>query len=655
MAKLSRLAAQRIQKSSMQHQLLHRALNAHRAGHAQQAETLYQQILAANPRHPDALHLLGVLQLQRGDPAGALDLISKASQLQPRNWAFLADLAQAFFALQRYADAGAAFRTAAGLKRDDPELQIGAANCLALQGQFMDAERALRQIARRFPAAASVWFNLANTVCDQGRFEEAIPLYQRAARLAPEWFELHNNLGRALHATEKFDEAAQAYRKCLALKADYIPAMCNLVSVLIDGGRFSDAENICIDLLQQYPDFAEAQLMLGSARGFQGRQLEALGNFAQAARLDPGNPRAAAALGMALYQAGRTDEAGTQLAQALKLAPDFAGIHEFLAYSHLAQGAFKTGWREYAQRPARARFIAENTGVALVDNNLPEDLLDKHILLLREQGLGDELFFLRFAGQLKARGARITCHTSAKIKDILARVAALDRVLVRPEPIPSADFTLLVGDLPLALGSAGAFDPVLPPPLALTPLPHLRDSIRQRLAEFGPPPYLGLTWRGGIAPEAQRGTHWALFKQLPLEQLGDTLHGIEGTFLALQRNPAPGEIDRLGARLGKPLHDLTALNEDLEAMLALLALIDDYIGVSNTNMHLRAGTGKTARVLVPCPAEWRWMANGNESPWFPGFRIYRQQMDGDWNEALIQLRCDLGAAFGTRQGTSALP
>jgi hypothetical protein len=86
------------------------------------------------------------------------------------------------------------------------------------------------------------------------------------------------------------------------------------------------------------------------------------------------------------------------------------------------------------------------------------------------------------------------------------------------------------------------------------------------------------------------------------------------------------------------------VNEDLEEMLALLAALDEYLGVSNTNMHLRAGSGKTARVLVPWPAEWRWMAAGDASPWFPGFRVYRQQADGDWNAALTRLRGDLAAA-----------
>jgi hypothetical protein len=96
--------------------------------------------------------------------------------------------------------------------------------------------------------------------------------------------------------------------------------------------------------------------------------------------------------------------------------------------------------------------------------------------------------------------------------------------------------------------------------------------------------------------------------------------------------------------LGARVHDLSDLNDDLEAMLALLEVIDEYVGVSNTNTHLRACAGKTARVLVPAPAEWRWMAAGRYSPWFPGFPVYRQGVDGDWRAALDELARDLGGS-----------
>ena len=75
------------------------------------------------------------------------------------------------------------------------------------------------------------------------------------------------------------------------------------------------------------------------------------------------------------------------------------------------------------------------------------------------------------------------------------------------------------------------------------------------------------------------------------------------------------------------------MNANLDDALAAMTLVDDYIGVSSTNVHLRAGAGGTARVLVPFPPEWRWMMRG-DSLWFPGTRVHRQRADGDWSDAL---------------------
>jgi hypothetical protein len=286
-------------------------------------------------------------------------------------------------------------------------------------------------------------------------------------------------------------------------------------------------------------------------------------------------------------------------------------------------------------------------------------LAHKQVCVLREQGLGDQIFFLRYVGELKACGARVTYRSVPKIASLLRRVAPIDELILDSEPIPAADYTMLAGDLPLIAASlhesstaAATSHATAAPPLALTPLPEALASMRQRLDQLGPPPYLGVTWRAGVMPEEQTALWWQLFKQIEVEQLARALHGVPATLIALQRKPAPGEIEQIAAAVRRPLHDLTALNDDLEGMLALLALIDDYVGVSNTNMHLRAGVGKTARVLVPCPAEWRWMAKGDASPWFPGFSIYRQTPDGDWRATLDRLKQDLRSAFGASAGVN---
>jgi hypothetical protein len=220
---------------------------------------------------------------------------------------------------------------------------------------------------------------------------------------------------------------------------------------------------------------------------------------------------------------------------------------------------------------------------------------------------------------------------------MLARLEGIDRIVASGEAVEAVNFTFSVGDLPLLLGMDDVSK--ISPPLALSTLPQRLEALRERLTALGSPPYLGVTWRAGIKDRRK------LYKETPLPRLAKTLRGLPGTVLILQRHPQPGEVEAFSQALGREAHDLSALNEDLEDMLALLSVVDEYVGVSNTNMHLRAGVGRTARVLVPHPPEWRWMAEGEESPWFKGFAVYRQGVDRGWEAAFGRLAQDLLRAF----------
>ncbi len=625
--------------------LLKRGLLHHQAGRPGEAKSFYEQALAINPRHPDALHLLGLAHLQGGDAGRGAELIRAAARLLPKNPLFHANLAAALSQMGDHEGALAEFRRASSLDRGEPQYQVGIANCHAQLGDYAQAERKLRAVTQRYPRHALAWFNLGNAVRDQGRIKEAADLFRRAIAADPQLFEPHVNLGAALLSLGQLDEAEAEYRRAIEFDPHDAQLRCNLASVLIDRGRFAEAEAECRTAVAYAPEFALAHAFLAAAIGHQGRVLEALEHHRKALALDPANPRALMALGSALCEAGMTAEGKPLLDRAVALAPQSWEAHFSLAIANLSLGMLDDGWREFLHRPTRGRFIGLYPDIKL-SSALPATLTGKHVCVQREQGLGDQIFFLRFAPLLKARGARITYRPTPKIASMLERVSVIDNVVPEGGALPPADYTLLVSDLPVALdaGDSSARAPLVPSPLALAPLADQLAAVGSRLALLGPPPYIGLTWRGGIAPEEQRAMAWQLFKEIPLAQFGSALRGGGGTLLALQRNPAPGEIDRLAESAGKAVHDMTALNEDLEAMLALLALIDDYVGVSNTNMHLRAGVGKSARVLVPCPPEWRWLAHGEESPWFPGFRIYRQTAAGTWQDALDLLAADLQSA-----------
>jgi hypothetical protein len=157
--------------------------------------------------------------------------------------------------------------------------------------------------------------------------------------------------------------------------------------------------------------------------------------------------------------------------------------------------------------------------------------------------------------------------------------------------------------------------------------------MRARLESVGPGPWTAVTWRAGVPGITLR--------EVPPASLGNTLAGVPGTVLIVQRKPAPDDVAAFNGALGRAAADFSDVNDDLEAMLALMALVDRYVSVSNTNVHLRASAGKPSHVLVPHPPEWRWFAEGT-SPWFPDASVYRQGTDGNWSGALTELAKDIG-------------
>ncbi|HXS51833.1 MAG TPA: tetratricopeptide repeat protein [Usitatibacter sp.] len=355
----------------------------------------------------------------------------------------------------------------------------------------------------------------------------------------------------------------------------------------------------------------------------------------RALALAPGDPHALANL--SLVARARGDFAGAEAAarQALARRPDLYAARINLAYALLAQGRFAEAWPHHDRRPDSRMNLRDphTAGIVPHVDRLPPS--SSPIVLHGEQGLGDALFFLRFAPQLRARGHRLAFWGDARLRPILERTGLFEHFLA-PGAVPAEGLAVLwIGDLARLLGADDASH--FPGALRIEGDPARREALRRYLGRLGPAPYVGLTWRAGLA---RRG-RIALAKHLAPGSLGAAMRGARATFLSLQREPAPGELATVAEAIGAPVHDGASLNANLEDALAAAEILDDYVAVSNTNVHLRAAAGRGARVLVPWPPEWRWTAVEGESPWFAGMPTYRQAADGDWNAALTRLRRDL--------------
>lgn len=636
---------------SLVRERLKTALKELERGRPAAARKSLEQALAVDPGNAEAHAYLGTALLQLGELGAAIARLERAAAgLVDAAWV-MGNLAEAYFRADRHADAERGFLAASRLDPANLNHRIGVANCMAMQGRHDEAASALEALLRTNPAHPLLWFNLGNVRREQQRPEDAARCFTLALDAAPEWLDARNSLGSVLHGQLRFADAEREYRACIAADPDREQFRINLASLLIDDGRPAEAEDACRSLIARAPDSSVIHTLLSAALTQQGKLVEALEHDRAAARLSPDDPQCAENHAVTLAQLGRFDAAWPEFERAVALQANASPTRYARALQLLACGRFAEGWREYAHRIDAAgfgvRFPAHRRSVAIPDEASLR--AGAKITLLSEQGLGDELFFLRFARLLSDRGASVRYRSGGKLHALLRHAEPVATVMSDDE-LDAETPVMLIGDLPHALFEAGMLADDAPPsltypaPLRLHADAERLAAMRRRLLASGPAPYIGVTWTGGVPPKDQ-GREWTLHKIVDVERLGRALRGLPGTLICVQRNPVAAEAQRLAEAAGCTVHDYSALNDALEDMQALLALLDEYVGVSNTNMHMRAGAGKSARVLVTAPAEWRWPGNGSTSPWFPGFTCYRQGLAGDWEPALRALEDDLRSAL----------
>lgn len=512
-------------------------------------------------------------------------------------------------------------------------------------GRLEEALRACRKAVRARPDHAEAHMLLAEAqrlLGDRARAEESTA---RALRLRPGWAPANIQLavGDLYRDFGRMDEAESRYRAALALQPEFDDARYNLAGLLYGVGRRAEAVPELEHLLERHPEAPDVRERLVQLL-YEERQIARLEAVCrEGVRLFPRASVYRGRLGAALWFLGRYEPGLQAYRDALDLA-ETAEIREEAALSVasalLALDRREEGWRAFRGRYSRVAVTARFPGVIDDPGRIATLQGGARIRIRTEQGIGDELFFLRFAPELRRRGHRLSVEGEDKLVPLCGRMPGLF------EPLSGeADFTLCSGDLPLAS------DQVFAPPLALPVDSGRLASLRAELERFGPPPYIGVTWRGGVLPDEAKPLRGAyLQKKLPPEEIGKALAPVNARVVVLQRRPTAEDQRLFAGGLGRPALDMSRANDDLLDALALLSLLDEYTGVSNTNFHLRAGLPqKRTRVLVSMPADWRWSLSGRISPWFPGFQVYRRAFGDDWTKVLLELQADLLHEHGAVQ------
>ena len=264
------------------------ALHFHERGQILQAEPLYAQVLAARPDHFDALQMMGLVKLAKGEPAEALNLVSAAMRVRAPSPKVLLNHGLILNALDRHEEALESFDQALKLKSKYAEAHNNRGAVLAALGRDDEALDSYRKAISIKPDYAEAHYNRGSLLRSLGRYDEALVSLDRALALQPKYVKAHNNRGAVQEAQGNTDAALASYDRALAIDPTFSEARENRGRILCMLGRFDEARENFELVLAKSPDNAEAYYRRGSVSVELNLNDSAIEDFQRALALKPG-------------------------------------------------------------------------------------------------------------------------------------------------------------------------------------------------------------------------------------------------------------------------------------------------------------------------------------------------------------------------------
>ena len=475
-----------------------------------------------------------------------------------------------------------------------------------------------------------------------GRLDDAESYWRRSIDANPGFVDAYTNLGTLLKKLNRLHDLEALLRQLLEVRTDLADVHNQLGSMLQDQGRLAEAEAAYRQAALLRPDRVEFHYNLGVVLRPLGRWREAAQAYQRAVEMNPAFVMGYSNLGNVLKELGRLPEAEDAYRDALAIRGDYHVAKFALATLLISMGRFEEGWQLYEERHDDPNSIQHKTQKVIGRPRWRgEALAGKRLLVWQEGGLGDAIHFGRYFSLLKAQGAAETAFVCAPaLQRLFATAEGVDVVLTHEAGRASSaryDYWTSPLSAPLYLGTTLE---TIPAPLRLMPDPALVESWRARLARLPEGRRIGLVWKGNA--KHQNDAHRSLRSLAMLAPLW-SVPGV--SFVSLQKGE--GEDEALAPPVDQPLLHLASDIADMADTAAIVAQLDLVICVDTSIAHLAASVGTPCWVMLPAEeADWRWMHERSESPWYPGaIRLFRQPLGGTWPTVIEQVRQACAEAF----------
>jgi ADP-heptose:LPS heptosyltransferase/Flp pilus assembly protein TadD len=441
-------------------------------------------------------------------------------------------------------------------------------------------------------------------------------------------------LARALNAAKlrRVNEAVGICRDVLAVSPELPGALGLLGGILGQEGKVDEAIQLLEAAIARQPAVANWHLNLCAL--YRGKNMldEALRAGMEAVRYSPESSNHRVELALTHLSRGERSEAGKQFREGIAKEPEAAAPHMGLGELLLALGEYGPGWMEYAWRNKldQARGTLPKM-VAAPWNGMK--LPGGKLLLVADQGYGDMIQFARYIPWVKQRVPELIIGWGPEVTALLGDHPDIDHCIAKWTDVPPHDAYVLLSTLPWIFNTELH---TIPAPIPyLTPQPDQVARWRQRLDTRLKPGRLrvGIAWTG-------RPTHPNnVRRSIRLEVLAPVLANRDVDFVVLQK-PFPEE-DRAYAATHPNLLDISGALEHFADTGAVLAGIDLLIAVDTAVVHLAGAIGVPTWVLVPEPADWRWLIDREDSVWYPTLRLFRQKKPTEWAPVIANVAAAL--------------
>jgi tetratricopeptide (TPR) repeat protein len=466
-----------------------------------------------------------------------------------------------------------------------------------LQGDHKQAQAICNQVLISYPDQPDALDLLGIISNKLGNFEEAIKYHRKAINSNPEKGFYYSNLGASLKKLDKPAEALEAYEKALEIGPINEQVYFNMAIALRALGRLDEAIACYEKVLEVNPEHAGANYNLGNV----------------------------------LSDAGETEKALAHQEKVQNIAPQHAKAKYNKSLLNLRLGNLKEGFKDYEYRWLQGDAHSFPKGL----ENTPiwdgSDLNGGTLLIYGEQGLGDIIQFIRYISIVKAEKSvgRICVRCHQPLYSLLESIEEIDE-LVAPNTLPEFDAFIPILSLPHIMGTELDTIPANTPYLSAPPDKTKKWAEKTSQGKLK----IGIVWAGnaGHKNDHNRSCPLALFESLM--DLPETV------FYSLQKGRGEEELAQAITR-HKNLIDLGIKINDFADTAAIMENLDIVISVDTSPVHLAGALNKKVWTLLPFVADWRWLSDRDDCPWYPSMKLFRQAKVNDWPDVFRRIKEEL--------------